>query len=56
MVDDVTGASGHGQHKGRGGTHAIGGFQFLGNAHERAKTEDLYQHDVVDQNRADEDE
>ncbi len=56
VVDDVAGAGGQGQHEGRGGTHAVGCFQFLGNAHEGAKTENLHQHDVVDQHRADEDE
>jgi len=56
VVDDVAGTGGHGQHESRGGAHAVGGFQFLGNAHEGAKTENLHQHDVVDQHRADEDE
>ncbi|MPM63973.1 hypothetical protein SDC9_110858 [bioreactor metagenome] len=56
VIDDVAGPGRHGQHEGRGGTHAVGGFQFLGNAHEGAKTENLHQHDVVDQHRTDEDE
>ena len=56
MVDDVAGPGRHGQHESRGGAHAVSGLQFFGNAHEGAKTENLHQHDVVDQHRADEDE
>ena len=56
MIDDIACPGRHGEHEGRGGTHAVGGFQFFGNAHEGAKAEDLHQDDVVDQHRADEDE
>jgi hypothetical protein len=56
VVDDVAGPRGHGEHEGGRGPHAVGGFQLFGNAHEGAQAENLHQHDVVDQHRADEDE
>ena len=56
MVDDVTGPGGHGQHKGGGRPHAVSGFELFRDAHERAKPQNLDQHDVVDQDSTDEDE
>ena len=56
MVDQVAGAGGQRQHEGRRRAHADGGFQFFGNAHERAQAENLDHHEVVDQHGADDDE
>jgi hypothetical protein len=55
-VDDEAGAAGHGQHEGRGCAHAERGLQLLRHAHERAEAEDADEDDVVDENRAEDDE
>ena len=33
--------------------HAHGGFEFIGDAHKRAQPQELYQYEIVDQNRSD---
>ena len=56
VVDHVAGTGGHREHERGGRTHAECGVEFLGNAHERAQSEDLHQDDVIDQHGADDDE
>jgi hypothetical protein len=55
-VDQVAGAAGHGEHEGGRRAHAERGLQLLRHAHERAQAEDADEDDVVDENRAENDE
>ena len=55
-VDDIACAGGHRQHKGRCHAHAQRRFEFLRHAHKRAQAENPHQHNVVDENGANDEE
>ncbi|CAK0744928.1 hypothetical protein CCP4SC76_1570003 [Gammaproteobacteria bacterium] len=53
-IDQITGHARQGHHEGGGKAHADSGFGSPGNAHEGTQAQEIDQHEVVDQNRADE--
>ena len=53
VVGQVAAGGGQGEDEGGGHGHAHGGLQLVGDTHERAQPQELYQHEVVDQDRPD---
>ena len=55
-VDDIACTGGHRQHEGGCHAHAQRRFEFLRHAHKRAQAENPHQHNVVDENGANDEE
>ena len=56
LIDDITGATGHGQDEGGCSPHACRRLKLLGHSHERAQAKNADEHDVIDEDSAENNE